>query len=68
MKLFQARMVYLMTKEKKIKRISNSSLKYLMREKVVRLVYKIRMFNVISVELKVTNNNFIQLAKITWIL
>lgn len=57
-------MAYLMTKEKKIKMIPNFSPKYLMREKVVRLVYKTRMFNVISVELQVINNNFIQHAKI----
>jgi hypothetical protein len=64
MKLFQVKMVSLMTKGRKFKKIHNSSLKYLMREKVARLAHKIRMFNVIFVELQVTNNHFIQHAKI----
>ena len=62
MKLFQARMVYLTTKEKNKKNL-RSSRKYFKREKVVRLVYKIRMFNVIFVDKQVTNNNFINNAK-----
>ena len=67
MKLFQARMVYLTTKEKNKKNL-RSSRKYFKREKVVRLVYKIRMFNVIFVDKQVTNNNFINNAKTRWIL
>ena len=63
MKLFQARMVFLMTKGKN-KKNPNSFLEYFKREKVVRLVYKIRMFNVIYVDKQVTNNNFIFNAKI----
>ena len=63
MKLFLVKMVYLMTKEKN-KKIINSSLKYLKKEKNARLLYKIKMFNVIFVESLVINNNFIHHAKI----
>ena len=52
-----------MTKEKN-KKIINSSLKYLKKEKNARLLYKIKMFNVIFVESLVINNNFIHHAKI----
>lgn len=52
-----------MIKEKS-KKIINSSLKYLKKEKNARLLFKIKMFNVIFVESKVINNNFIQNAKI----
>ncbi len=63
MKLFQARMDCLMTKEIN-KKILNSSRKYFKREKILRLVNKIKMFSVISVDKQVTNNNFIFNAKI----
>lgn len=63
MKLFLVKMVYLMIKEKS-KKIINSSLKYLKKEKNARLLFKIKMFNVIFVELPVINNNFIHHAKI----
>lgn len=63
MKLFLVKMVYLMIKEKS-KKIINSSLKYLKKEKNARLLFKIKMFNVIFVESPVINNNFIHHAKI----
>ena len=63
MKLFQARMDCLMTKEIN-KKILNSSRKYFKREKILKLVNKIKMFSVISVDKQVTNNNFIFNAKI----
>ena len=63
MKLFQARMDCLMTKEIN-KKILNSSRKYFKREKILRLVNKIKMSSVISVDKQVTNNNFINNAKI----
>ena len=63
MKLFQARMDCLMTKEIN-KKILNSSRKYFKREKILRLVNKIKMSSVISVDKQVTNNNFIFNAKI----
>ena len=63
MKLFQARMDCLMTKEI-TKKILNSSRKYFKREKILKLVNKIKMFSVISVDKQVTNNNFIFNAKI----
>jgi|LakMenEpi03Aug12_release.lakeMendotaPanAssembly.Ray.scaffolds.fasta_scaffold1497750_1 hypothetical protein len=53
----------LMTKEIN-KKILNSSRKYFKREKILRLVNKIKMFSVISVDKQVTNNNFIFNAKI----
>jgi len=64
MKLFQGRMVFLMKKEKKMKKIRNFSQKHLMKEKVARLVLKIRMFNVIYVESRVISHNFIKNAKL----
>ena len=63
MKLFQARMDCLMTKEIN-KKILNFSRKYFKREKILKLVNKIKMFSVISVDKQVTNNNFIFNAKI----
>ena len=63
MKLFQARMDCLMTKEIN-KKILNSSRKYFKREKILKLVNKIKMSSVISVDKQVTNNNFIFNAKI----
>ena len=63
MKLFQARMDCLMTKEIN-KKILNSSRKYFKRENILRLVNKIKMSSVISVDKQVTNNNFIFNAKI----
>ena len=63
MKLFQARMDCLMTKEIN-KKILNSSRKCFKREKILRLVNKIKMSSVISVDKQVTNNNFIFNAKI----
>jgi hypothetical protein len=53
----------LMTKEIN-KKILNSSRKCFKREKILRLVNKIKMFSVISVDKQVTNNNFIFNAKI----
>ena len=50
----------LMTKEIN-KKILNSSRKYFKREKILRLVNKIKMFSVISVDKQVTNNNFIKI-------
>ena len=47
----------LMTKEIN-KKILNSSRKYFKREKILRLVNKIKMSSVISVDKQVTNNNF----------